>query len=78
LGIIRANEVSPFSEKSDLVPLLPPADGFVGLLAKAVSLIPDIGARLSKLVSEAVGPGQIFRRSFSDNKPARGCFSRKR
>jgi hypothetical protein len=37
------------------VPLLPPADGFVGLLAKAVSLIPDLGADLSKLISEAAG-----------------------
>jgi hypothetical protein len=35
--------------------LLPPADEFVGLLAKAVAYIPDIGQDLSKLISEAAG-----------------------
>jgi hypothetical protein len=37
------------------VPLLPPADEFIGLLAKAVAYIPDIGTKLSKLISEAAG-----------------------
>jgi hypothetical protein len=38
-----------------LVPLLPPSDEFVGLLAKVVAYIPDIGPDLSKLISEAAG-----------------------
>ena len=44
-----------YENYGDLVPLLPPTDGFIGLIAKAASLIPDIGAKLSKLVSEAAG-----------------------
>jgi Lipase (class 3) len=44
-----------YENYGDLVPLLPPADEFVGLLAKAVAYIPDIGLDLSKLVSEAAG-----------------------
>jgi hypothetical protein len=39
------------------VPLLPPSDEFVGLLARAVRFIPDVGSDLSKLVSEAAGWG---------------------
>ena len=37
------------------MPLLPAADEFISLLAKAVAYIPDIGADLSKLISEAAG-----------------------
>jgi hypothetical protein len=44
-----------YENYGDLVPLLPPPDAFVGLVAKAVRLIPDIGAKISKLVSEAAG-----------------------
>jgi len=44
-----------YENYGDLVPLLPPADGFISLLAKAVSFIPDIGSDLSKLISEAAG-----------------------
>jgi Lipase (class 3) len=44
-----------YENYGDLVPLLPPADEFIGLLAKAVAYIPDIGLDLSKLVSEAAG-----------------------
>src|ERR1700756_3704231 len=44
-----------YENYGDLVPLLPPSDEFVGLLAKAVAYIPDIGSDLSKLISEAAG-----------------------
>jgi Lipase (class 3) len=44
-----------YENYGDLVPLLPPADEFIGLLAKAISYIPDIGQDLSKLISEAAG-----------------------
>src|SRR5260370_27476357 len=44
-----------YENYGDLVPLLPPSDEFVGLLAKAVGYIPDIGPDLSKLISEAAG-----------------------
>jgi hypothetical protein len=44
-----------FENYGDLVPLLPPADEFIGLLAKAVAHIPDIGADLADLISEAAG-----------------------
>jgi len=44
-----------YENYGDIVPLLPPSDEFVGLLAKAVGYIPDIGPDLSKLISEAAG-----------------------
>jgi Lipase (class 3) len=44
-----------YENYGDLVPLLPPTDEFVALLAKAVALIPDIGTELSKLINEAAG-----------------------
>ena len=44
-----------YENYGDLVPFLPPVDGFVVALAYAVSFIPDIGPYLSKLVSEAAG-----------------------
>jgi Lipase (class 3) len=44
-----------YENYGDLVPLLPPADGFTGLLARATSFIPEIGPELSKLISEAAG-----------------------
>jgi hypothetical protein len=44
-----------YENYGDLVPLLPAPDAFVGIVAKAVSVIPDIGPDLLKLVSEAAG-----------------------
>jgi Lipase (class 3) len=44
-----------YENYGDLVPLLPPADEFIALLAKAAGYIPDIGSDLSKLISEAAG-----------------------
>jgi Lipase (class 3) len=44
-----------YENYGDLVPLLPPTDEFIALLAKAVALIPGIGTALSKLISEAAG-----------------------
>jgi hypothetical protein len=44
-----------YENYGDIVPLLPAPDAFVGFVAKAVSVIPDIGPGLSKLVSEAAG-----------------------
>jgi hypothetical protein len=57
----------------DLVPLLPPADEFIGLLSKAARYIPEIGAKLSKLISEAAGwdykpvGAELFIESASNN-----------
>ena len=71
-----------YENYGDLVPLLPPADEFIGLLAKAAGYIPDIGAKLSKLISEAAGwdylsvGAELFIESASDgylintNEPA--------
>lgn len=44
-----------YENYGDLVPLLPPADESIGILAKAVAYIPDIGSDLSKLISVAAG-----------------------
>ena len=44
-----------YENYGDLVPLLPPPDEFISLLAKAVAFIPDIGTELAKLITEAAG-----------------------
>lgn len=44
-----------YENYGDIVPLLPPADEFISVLAAAVSWIPDIGPELAKLINEAAG-----------------------
>jgi hypothetical protein len=44
-----------YENYGDLVPFLPPTDGFISELAWIVSFIPDIGPELSKWISEAAG-----------------------
>jgi Lipase (class 3) len=62
-----------YENYGDLVPLLPPADEFIGLLAKAALYIPEIGTQLSKLISEAAGwdylpvGAELFVESASNN-----------
>ena len=62
-----------YENYGDLVPLLPPADELIGLLSKAAWFIPEIGAKLSKLISEAAGwdympvGAELFIESASNN-----------
>ena len=62
-----------YENYGDLVPLLPPADELIGLLSKAARYIPEIGAKLSKLISEAAGwdympvGAELFIESASNN-----------
>ena len=49
---VIANQIR-YENYGDLVPLVPPADEFITILADAVSLIPDIGPRLAAIIREA-------------------------